>query len=448
MVAPWRGIRRIFQTSLQSVPVRRFSRRETEILDCLATGMVQNEIVEKLDITPSELAKFLESLNFWGKDVVRWRHPAGSQAAMHQKRLRQAARLRDMATAMTATVDANDIFHKTRLTEGNRQFDQIETTISHMFREPHIALDNRSYGEAFCDWLVANGRLKSPCRVIEIGCGLGFFANAIMDRLQMRYPDLYEGLSYTLFDLSPELQSAQKSNCGGHVEKTHFVSGNIESHDFGDQQFDLVLSNEVIADLNVATVSLDNVQRGTPQTDAETVVHRYRLNCVPITQGNKKVAVINFGAIKMLENIAKCLAKNGYAVVTEYGTRKRSPKAVKLTNHYEYTIHFGQLEQVSQHLGFQSDHGTMGDVIGFSANCETIHMKTLRTLSTCLIPYLGREALPVLAYTPASLEAALGDIIARIGNLQFLRLDDRASFSPFRFELLSLSSGSANTRIA
>jgi hypothetical protein len=27
----------------------------------------------------------------------------------------------------------------------------------------------------------------------------------------------------------------------------------------------------------------------------------------------------------------------------------------------------------------------------------------------------------------------------RIGNLQFLRMDDPASFSPFRFELLSLS---------
>ncbi|MBQ0770544.1 MAG: hypothetical protein KBT59_01775, partial [Sphingomonadales bacterium] len=175
---------------------------------------------------------------------------------------------------------------------------------------------------------------------------------------------------------------------------------------------------------------------------AEIIAQDYQLDCVPIAQGNQRLAVINFGAIKMLQNVDKCLNENGYAVVTEYGSLDQSPKAVRFSNHDEYTVHFGQLEQVAQQLGIYHNRGTMGDVIGFNSNCETIRMESLRTLCDCLLPYLGRQSLPVLAYTPVSLKDALGELMDRIGNLQFLRLDDPASFSPFRFELLSLSRAS------
>lgn len=426
----------------QSAPVRRFTMLETDILEHLSTGATKAEILNRFDVEPSALTRFMESLDIWGEGALRWQNKQESQALADHNRLIAAARLRDIAMAMAAKADENDQFHKAQLTDAQRQFDQIETTISHIFREPHVALDDRSYGQAFCDWLITSGQMKSSCKIIEIGCGLGYFAKAILDRLEAVYPDIYDGLSYTLFDLSPELQAAQKSNCSRHAGKTHFVSGNIETHDFEDQRFDLALSNEVIADLSVATISLDNIQSGSPQSEAEIIAQDYQLDCVPIAQGNQRLAVINFGAIKMLQNVDKCLNENGYAVVTEYGSLDQSPKAVRFSNHDEYTVHFGQLEQVAQQLGIYHNRGTMGDMIGFNSNCETIRMESLRTLCDCLLPYLGRQSLPVLAYTPVSLKDALGELMDRIGNLQFLRLDDPASFSPFRFELLSLSRAS------
>jgi SAM-dependent methyltransferase len=434
-----KGALGFYQTPLQKAPARRFTILETEILERISTGAARTEILDQIEVAPAELTKFLESLNIWGEGVLRWQNIETSKALADHVRLIEAARLRDIAMAMTATADGNDAFHRTQLRDAQRQFDQIETTISHIFRQPHVALDNRSYGQAFCDWLVASGRLKSPCKVIEIGCGLGYFASAILDRLQATYPDIYEGLSYSLFDLSPELQSAQKSRCSRHAGKTQFISGNIESFDFGDQKFDLALSNEVIADLSVATISLDNIESGSPQSEAEIVAQDFQLDCVPVAKGRERMAVINFGAIKMLQNLDKCLDDEGHAVLTEYGSHDQSPKAVRFANHDEYTVHFGQLEQVARQLGFDPDRGTMGEIIGFEADCETIRLESLRTLCDCLLPNLGRQALPVLAYTPASLKEALGELRDRIGNLQFLRMDDPASFSPFRFELLSLS---------
>jgi len=427
------------QTPGQPAPVRRFTMLETEILEQLSTGTTKAEILNRFNVEPSALTRFMESLDIWGEGALRWQHKQKSKALADHNRLIAAARLRDIAMAMAAKADENDQFHKAQLTDAQRQFDQIETTISHIFREPHVALDKRSYGQAFCDWLIASGRIGSSCKIIEIGCGLGYFANAILDHLETAYPDIYNKLSYTLFDLSPELQSAQKSNCARHAGKTLFVSGNIETYDFKGQSFDLVLSNEVIADLSVATISLDNIQSGSPQSEAEILAQDYQLKCVPVVQGSERMAVINFGAIKMLQNLDKCLNENGHAVVTEYGSLDQSPKAVTFSNHDEYTVHFGQLEQVARQLGFHSNRGTIGDNIGFDADCETVRMEPFRTLCDCLLPYLGRETLPVLAYTPASLKEALGDLSARIGNLRFLRLDDPASLSPFRFELLALS---------
>ena len=430
-----------FQASGRAGPVRRFTLLETEILDYLSVGATKTEILNRVEVEPADLMNFLDSLHMWSEGVLGWqdRDPAIAQAD-HQ-RLTAAARLRDIAIAMNANAGANDDFHRTELVDTQRQFDEIETTISHIFREPHIALDNRSYGQAFCDWLVISGRIGPSDKIIEIGCGLGFFANAILGHLEKTYPEIYASLSYTLFDLSPELQSAQKANCARHAGRIHFISGNIETYDFGKQSFDLALSNEVIADLSVATISLDNIRGGSPRSDAEILAHDFQLSCVPIAQGSKRMAVINSGAIKMLQNLDKCLDENGYAVITEYGSMGQSPKAVQFSNHAEFTVHFGQLEEVARQLGFTCNRGTMGDIIGYDADCKTIRLESFRTLCDCILPYLGRETLPVLAYTPASLEAALGGLAARIGNLQFRRLDDPESFSPFRFELLSLSRG-------
>lgn len=423
----------------ETAEIRSFSEAETAILECLTKGPTKQEICALAGITNTCADDFLVSLQNWGSGALEWQSGEIGTAMDDHRRAIEAMRLRDIWAAMTTHEDENEQFHQVGLDQAEQQFDDIETTISHAFREAHVALNQRSYGEAFCDWLIETGRIGTSCRVIEIGCGLGYFANAILDRLAARRPDIYSSISYTLFDLSPELQSAQRTTCANHSGKLDFILGNIEKHEFGDNRFDLILSNEVIADLSVAAVSMDSIETGSTKTEAETLASHYALECVPIVQGNKRMALLNAGAIKMLENLNHCMGEHGHAVITEYGTSGLSPKAVQFSNHKEFTVHFGHLEKVAKQLGFSASLDTMGNVIGFDDQGETIRMESFRTLCHFVLPYLERAPIPMLAYTPQTLRHALGDTVDAIGNLQFLPLDHPASFSPFRFELLALS---------
>lgn len=423
----------------QPVGVRTFTAWETRILERLAKGATRAELCAP-DRAPTErLDDFLDSLQRWGPGALDWCASELVEAQADHRRTVEATRLRDIWAAMTTEVDVNDHFHRSGLNEPERQFDEVETTISHAFREPHAALGGRSYGEAFCDWLVANGRIKSGCRVIEIGCGLGFFANALLDTLARKYPGIYDGTTYTLFDLSPELQSAQRARCARHAGKLNFILGNIETHQFVGEPFDLVVSNEVIADLGVATISLESVENGPLRNEGEALAAEYQLECIPILQGSQRKAVLNVGAIKMLQNLSHCMGEGSAAVITEYGSSGLSPKAVQFENHKEFTVHFGHLVQVAERLGFKTSLTSMGAAIGFDEKCETIRMESFRTLSGGILPALGREPIPMLAYTAQSLRDAVGDLMDDLGNLQFLSLAHPASFSPFRFEQLLLS---------
>ena len=416
-----------------------FSAEDSKILHCLKNSSSPLEINLQLGVNQSDFIEFVKKVQEWAPDAIL---SIESDLSVAQERHRleiEAARLRDIWSAMSAEQNTNDVFHQTQLTDAYHQFNQIETTISHAFRERHLALAGRSYGEAFCDWLIENQHITPRCNLLEAGCGIGYFANAILNRLLEKRPDIYNTLSYTLFDISPELQSAQKFRCGTHLDKIKFTLGDIESHDFGNQKFDLIISNEVIADLSVAKISLGNVEQNRPQSVAESIACRYKLDCVPVKHGTDRVGIINTGAIRMLEKFQDCLSQNGIAVISEYGTYTASPKAVNFANHDEYTIHFGHMQQVARQLSFYTNINSMGDAIGFEPTCETITLTSLRTLSDYVLPHLGYKPLPVIAYTPASLKEALGELYSRLGNLQFLPLNHPYSFSPFRFEFMTLS---------
>ena len=412
------------------------------MLDCLARHTTKAGIIGDTGMSASAVNAFLRELNQWAPNAVSWQDADKFVARANHDRAMAAARLRDIWHAMSAAPEANDVFHSKILANSDRQFDEIETTISHAFRTPHPALQGRSYGAAFCDWLLENKRIPRGAHIMEVGCGLGIFANAVLDRLKHVRPELYETVHYTMFDLSGELQASQMANNEAHLQRLAFVLGNIETHDFEGQEFDLVLSNEVISDLAVATVSLDNIENQSPQTPAEQAVFRYDLVCKSTHLGKERKSVVNIGAIQFLEQLASCLKPNGHAILTEYGTLDTSPKAVHFSNHLEFTIDFSHMRKVSEYLGFSTNLLTMGHAMGFDASCETLNFESFSTLAQLIVPVLGHD-LPTLAYTRESLRANLGDLIDAVGNLHFIRLDDPRAFSPFRFYFLSLSAPGA-----
>ena len=46
-------------------------------------------------------------------------------------------------------------YHQDKINDPVRQFDQVETTVSHLYRDPHPALGGKNYGTVFAEVLIA-----------------------------------------------------------------------------------------------------------------------------------------------------------------------------------------------------------------------------------------------------------------------------------------------------
>src|SRR5207248_1453959 len=131
-----------------------------------------------------------------------WKRLAGEPLIRDERRARQM--LRELVSVEHRRAEGlpNDAYHAGRIADAARQFDDVETTVSHAYAAPHPALGGRSYGEAFFDVCLERGLISERPRVLEIGGGTGRFARAFLDRFAARRPDAYRSSSYALFDLS------------------------------------------------------------------------------------------------------------------------------------------------------------------------------------------------------------------------------------------------------
>jgi 2-polyprenyl-3-methyl-5-hydroxy-6-metoxy-1,4-benzoquinol methylase len=338
------------------------------------------------------------------------------------------------ATRGMSMVADNVRYHMQVISNAVDHFELIETTVSHVFRKRHKALGNRNYGEAFCDKLIDLGALRFGCKILEIGCGTGLFALSLLSRLKERHPSIYNSIHYTFFDLSPALQSLQIDVCQEHASRTSFVCGNIEEHDFDGARFDLIIANEMIADLTVGVAERKHLANGAFMCEAEEHVLNYKLDYSP----GLPSFVVNCGAIKLLQMLPGWLSSGGIAVFTEYGSVDFFPKVVELAGHWEHSIHFGHLVRVAQQLSLNPKLEILGDFLGFDPDYEIIAGTSFCRLSYYLLPFLGKEPLPAMAYDREALHECLGAEMDNIGNLQFRPLREDAFMSPFAFYTLVL----------
>lgn len=182
-------------------------------------------------------------------------------------------------------------FHRD-LQDPEANFDHRETTVSHAFRFPTRALQGRAYGEALADRLP----LPDGARVLEIGGGLGYVARAFTARAPH--------VRYEILDLSPALSERQRRFVPSRVGDALTFEGPV----------DLVIANEVLADL-------------------------------PVAEGR------NTGALALLERLRRHARQ---AVLIEYGEPDRPPAPAAHLDHDEHTIHWNALVEHARALGFQS----------------------------------------------------------------------------------------------
>jgi SAM-dependent methyltransferase len=337
-------------------------------------------------------------------------------------------------------------FHEEGIEDADLQFDHLETTLSHLFREAHPALEGRTYGAALVGGLLERGLLPSepgPLRILEIGGGTGAMAHGAVSAL------LERGFEPTwdILELSPELARSQKARCAGLP--VHVKHGNALTDPWPARAYDLIVANEMMGDLPSA--ELTHAQAG---LDDETLVddaHREHLeNLGPIGEVINRYTIplgdapdpfwLNVGPIALVERVAAHLKPGGAAVLTEFGEMSRWPIVSTHLDHPELSIHFGHLMIVGRALDLEPELAYVMELIDLDREAEGLRTSRsyLRAMGAMLAD-AGVE-LRKIGYTRQMFEALIGDLKDDIGDLDYSPIEDRLmGLVPHEFKALLLT---------
>lgn len=311
-------------------------------------------------------------------------------------------------------------YYAHEVTKADEQFDHQETTLSHLLRIPHPALGGRTYGEATIDALAQKGIIpQGRVRVLEVGAGLGYVAEAAIARLVA----MGREVEYTIVELAPALADAQKARLG---DSARWILGDALTAQVPEGAFDLILCNEMVGDLPAETPAPE---------DVVAVAGKYGVN----GDDAPTPCYVQTGAFQLIARMAAWLAPGGTAFVTEFGDVARWPVLSSQLDHPELSTHFGHLIQTSKHVGLQPSVEFVIDLLELDRTQQGLattrsHFRALRALAADL----GVD-LPKIGYTPELLaHTAAGKLdLATIGELRWDRIEDRLmGLVPHEFKAL------------
>jgi len=269
-------------------------------------------------------------------------------------------------------------FHLHGIEEADWEFDQIEPTINHCYRFPHEALGGLNYGSRFCIAtltpevvpLLAHPR---QLNVLEVGGGTGSFARSFIKQASN-----LDGasVSYHILDLSPALMESQRKVLAEFLPESRHFQQDATEFDLTGHTFELIISNEVIADFPVASVErVANESEGkaggsrTWQGDGAHYVHKYDL----AVKDAPDCFLVNAGAFRFVERAWKHLTPGGTLIVSEYGAVQRYPARSFHLNHDEYSIHFGHLAACAAKVGFECRLLTLKDFVSLDDEVQVLN---------------------------------------------------------------------------
>jgi hypothetical protein len=221
--------------------------------------------------------------------------------------------------------------------------------------------------------------------MLEIGAGLGLLAAAFLDRVAETAPDAYARLTYTLLDLAPALVTAQQTALHGHAARTRWIQADVERAAFDDDSYDVILCNEMIADLTVDFANGAHLRARDPRSAAEHVVVDYDL---PHDNAPERF-VVNTGAIGLLERLRRWLAPGRCAWIIEYGALHECPQSVELHGHVEYSIRFDHLWTVAARLGLEARCEPLARWLAVDGSVEVMRGADATATAELLMPRLG-----------------------------------------------------------
>lgn len=302
-------------------------------------------------------------------------------------------------------------FHLHGIEEAAWEFDFIEPTVNHSFRFPHDALSGLDYGSRFCvstlrPEVVPLLNESDHLEVLEVGGGTGSFARSFITQAANK-----TDVNYHILDLSPALMANQRKLLSDLLpESSHFHQDATE-FDLPDHAFDLIVSNEVIADFPVAS----------GKREGAFYIKKYDL---PVKDAPDSFFV-NAGVFRFIERAWQHLKPGGTLIVSEYGAEDRYPAASFNLNHDEYTIHFGHVAACAAKVGFQCGLLTLKDFLGLDDDVLVLNGREEHLL--CLNHVLKNhgQVLPYAVISKSDFEKQCGSVVEQTGLIGY-------SFSPLR----------------
>lgn len=289
--------------------------------------------------------------------------------------------------------------------DAEEQFEVIETTISYLMREDTGVLKAGKYGSEFAKKTLERIDTLEKYEVLEVGGGLGDFANSFIEYFKVNGIKL----NYSIVDISPTLIQEQAKKCKEYSGiMTHFLES-AEELVLDKKQFDIIISNEVIADLtnNKIYDSQGNINNGL----TKGIIEEFGLHTLV---GND--SYLNIGAINFISKIDMHLKKNGIAILTEFTETDGSSQITNcITDHSEVSINFELLKHVAEAKGFVAKIVNLNDFLDFSPDEMILSPDSFNQLKNLVNKY--NKELKKLIYT----EKYISEFYS-VENIQFCKL--------------------------
>ncbi len=334
-------------------------------------------------------------------------------------------------------------FHTRDITQHEGHFDTIETTVSHLFREPSEALRGLTYGRLLARHLRRLGWWSAkPRTLVEVGGGLGYVSREIAAELS---PAERQSLHYMFLDLTPPFVTAQLGLARTAGWRCSGMQANAERLPLRDASVDIVIDNENLADMTPVNVSRHELESGKGATPAhQEAIDWIRRTRLPFDPDLPDEFVFNLGPVRFLSELWRVLRPGGHTLLIEFGIETGWPAPVKLPGHTEYEVQYTHLRHAARWLGFSEQYFALPQFLMMKPDTKVLCTGAAYAIQRFC--QAQRKPFAIRAYTEQELTHTLGDMLPKLSGCHYHEVSDPAWFGLWDFKVLLLEKPGAAPR--